>query len=174
VFTKFRHIVLLGLMGVGKTTVGLALAERLQLPLDDSDASISARCGATVRELSERVGVTGMHRLEAEHLLGALDGPGPRIICAAASVVDRPECVRALLAPDVFAAWLQAQPETLVARFAGGPHRPVLDIDTERLFRRQLAVRSEGFAAVADVCVDVEGRAPSAVAEEIAGAFERC
>src|SRR5579884_1903169 len=63
-------------MGVGKTTVGLALANQLGWPLSDSDAAITERHGATVRELQLRLGTDGMHRLESEHLLDARCGAG--------------------------------------------------------------------------------------------------
>ncbi|HET9721067.1 MAG TPA: shikimate kinase [Solirubrobacteraceae bacterium] len=165
------HIVLLGLMGAGKTTVGRALAARLGRPLDDSDLSIESSQGATVRELSERLGVAAMHRLEAEHLLAALGNPEPSIVCAAASVVEHQACVEALRRADVFPVWLELDVATLAARFSSGPHRPVLDADAATLFHRQLAERSRRFAAVARARVPVAGRTPEAIAAEIAAAI---
>jgi shikimate kinase len=162
------HVVLMGLMGAGKTTVGRALAERLGWPLDDSDLSIEARQGATVRELSERLGVAAMHRLEAEHLLGALAQPQPSVVCAAASVVEDEACVAALARGDVFPVWLELDVQTLAARFSSGPHRPVLDADAAALFRSQLTERSRRFAAVARARVSVAGRRPEQIASEIA------
>src|SRR4051812_20922366 len=58
-------IVVLGLMGAGKTTVGRILAGILGWPLDDSDASIEAEQGSTVKELRSSLGVDPMHALEA-------------------------------------------------------------------------------------------------------------
>lgn len=165
------HIALLGLMGVGKTTVGRVLAEQLCRPLNDSDISIQQRFGATVRELGQRLGIEGMHRLEAEHLLGALAAGEPSIVGVAASVVEREDCRRALAAPEVFAVWLDGGVETLVRRFAGGPHRPVLDEDTERLFRRQVIERSRLLATVADCRIAVEGRTPAVIAQAILAAL---
>lgn len=173
-FTKnleIRHLVLLGLMGAGKTTVGRLLAQRLGWPLDDSDLSIQRRCGATVRELSERLGVGGMHQLEAEHLLAALAAEQRSVVCAAASVVESPECQRALGEDGVFAVWLRADVETLVAHFTAGPHRPVLDADTEKLFRRQLAERGRRFSELARLSVDVHPGSPERTAAEIVDAL---
>ena len=71
-----RHVVLVGLMGAGKTTVGRRLAARLGWPWHDSDADIEAATGMTVRELRDRDGVDAMHDLEAAQLLQALAEPG--------------------------------------------------------------------------------------------------
>ncbi len=72
-----RHVVLVGLMGAGKTTVGRRLAARLGWPWHDSDADIEAATGLTVRDLRERDGVEAMHDLEAAQLLHALVGAWP-------------------------------------------------------------------------------------------------
>jgi shikimate kinase len=160
-------------MGVGKTTVGRELARRLGWPLSDSDVEIARRHGATVRELSERVGVEQMHRLEAEHLLAALGPPAPAVVTAAASTIDDPECRRALRAPGVFGVWLRAPAATLAARFLSGPHRPVLEADTAALFARQLIERGARFEAAARATVDVAGRSPADIADEIEAAVRR-
>lgn len=162
-----EHVVLLGLMGVGKTTVGRCLAHTLAWPLSDSDQVIGQEQGATVRELDARLGTDGMHRLESQHLLHALADPHPSVICAAASVVDDPECRRALEREGLHTVWLQGRAEILAQRFASGPHRPVLDPDAERLFRRQLSRRSREFAEVARQRVSVDGRTAEEIAQEI-------
>jgi|SRR5579884_959246 len=160
-------------MGVGKTTVGLALANQLGWPLSDSDAAITERHGATVRELQLRLGTDGMHRLESEHLLDALASETPSVICAAASTIDAPECRRALRSRDIFVVWLRGSAHLLAGRFAGGPHRPVLATDTEALFRAQQASRSRRFAEVADLQVDIEGRPAEEIVAVIRRALDR-
>ena len=67
-----RHVALVGLMASGKTTVGRGLAEALDWPFSDSDASIERERGTTVRALADEVGVDAMHELEGAHLLQAL------------------------------------------------------------------------------------------------------
>src|SRR5437762_1566050 len=67
-----RHIVLVGLMVTGKTTVGSGLAAALGWPFSDSDAWIERQRGKTVRALADEIGVDEMHALEAGHLLQAL------------------------------------------------------------------------------------------------------
>ena len=167
-----RHVVLLGLMGVGKTTVGRLLAARLGWPLSDSDEAIGQKYGATVRELRDRLGTEGMHRLEAEHLLDALGQEQCSVIGAAASVVDDAGCRRALEAEGAYGVWLQGRAETLAKRFAGGGHRPVFGPDTETVLGRQLSERSRWFAEVARHHVSVDGRTPQEVVEDILAALK--
>jgi shikimate kinase len=169
--SRIRHVVMLGLMGVGKTTIGSALGHQLGWPVSDSDRSIEEHCGATVRELKDRLGTDGMHRLEAEHLLDALHEDAPSVICAAASVVDVPECRRALEGAGAYGVWLQGRAETLAERFAGGPHRPVYGADPEAVFRSQLGERSRWFAEVARHRVSVDGRTPVQIVRDILAAL---
>lgn len=163
-----RHVALLGLMGSGKSSVGRELAALLGWPLSDSDVAIERQQGATVRELSERLGVDAMHEFEAEHLLGALSAPEPSVVCAAASVVDDDRCREALRRRGVFAVWLEVNPGRLAARFSSGSHRPVFDPDTERMFRKQLAERGPCFTQVADLRVHADRGDAARVAARVA------
>lgn len=168
---EIRHVVLTGLMGSGKTSVGQELAQLLGWQLSDSDAVIEREQGATVRELDERLGVDAMHAFEAAHLLAAVKAPAHSVICAAASVVDDERCRAALKRDEVFTVWLEVHPGRLAARFAHGPHRPVFDTDTERMFQRQLAERSRWFQAVADYQVRSDRANPARVAADVADAL---
>ena len=82
-----RHLVLVGLMGVGKTTVGEVVARRLGRELVDSDLRIEALTGRTVKQILDADGVGEMRRFEAAALFDALRDEQPRVIAAAAGVV---------------------------------------------------------------------------------------
>jgi shikimate kinase len=158
-----RHIVVTGLMGAGKTTVGRALADRLGWRLSDSDAEISARAGVTVRELHRRDGVNAMHDAEARHLVEALGSPGHSVICAAASVIDRPACQVAMRHPGVLTIWLRGSPVTLAKRFNHDAHRPLFDGRPATFLATQAAARDARYRKTASLIVDVDGRTPSEV-----------
>jgi len=160
------HIVLVGLMGAGKTTVGRVLAERLGLPFSDSDTTIEAERGRTVRELADEVGVEEMHRLEAAHLLGALATEEPSVIAAAASTIDDPACRSALAAPGVRVIWLRAGAPELAGRFVRRRHRPRFGRRPRDLLAEQAARRNPLFAALDPIAIDTEGKRPADVAGE--------
>lgn len=160
-------IVVMGLMGAGKTTVGRLLAEALGWPLDDSDASIEAREGRTVKELRFALGVDGMHALEARHLLDALAAPRPRVVTPAAFTIEVPACRAALVGPGVATAWLTATPATLAARFFAQGHRPAYGDDPETFLGEQLARRAPLFRSVRPLEVDVDAATPSEAARTI-------
>lgn len=144
------HIVLLGLMGSGKTSVGAALAARLGRPHRDSDEDIEREHGRTGREIAATDGVPRLHELEANHLLTALADPRPSVISAAASTVDDEVCVAALQDPLAYVVWLHGDPEILAERASTGDHRrDAGDVAT-------LAARRDPvFTDLADTTIDV-------------------
>lgn len=154
-------------MGAGKTTVGQVVAAELGWSLSDSDEVIEHLHGATVRMLAERLGIHAMHRLEAEHLLDAIDEQQQSVVCAAASTVDVARCRERLRGPDVLAVWLEAPPRELADRFAAGVHRPLLDVDVLGLLERQAQERSARFAELSSLRINVAGRSPEQIAQEI-------
>lgn len=164
-------IVVAGLMGSGKTTVGAILAKRLGRPLDDSDATIIAEQGRSSRELQEEIGTDAMHDLEVAHLLGALARPRPRIITPAAFCIEVAACRDALAGPGIRVAWLRAQPATLAARFHAQAHRPVYGADPATFLAAQAERRHPLFAVLAAVVVDVDDADPATIADAIIAAL---
>ena len=165
-----HHVVVVGLMGAGKSEVGRRLATRLGRPWRDSDRDIEARTGLTVRELGARDGVDAMHELETKHLLDALADPEPSVISAAASTVEVPEGREALKAPDVGVVWLRASPEILARRFASADkHRPEFGDSPLAFLTEQAARRDPLFASLDPVVVNVDAIRPGEAARR---AFE--
>jgi len=156
------HLVLLGAMGVGKTTIGRLVAASLERPMRDSDEDLR-HTGRTGREVARASGVDALHRWEADNLLEALRQPTWTVIAAAASVVEDPRCLAALQAP--FVVWLWAPPEVLVARMAHGTHRRDLGDDPRVAIAALARRRDPGYRQVADITVDA-GRLSAAQAVE--------
>ena len=161
------HIVILGLMGAGKTTIGSALAAQLSWPLSDSDLWLLARTGHTARQLRDELGTDELHRLEAEHLLATLASPQRTVICAAASVVEDAACQRALTRQDVAKVWLRGSIGELAARFASGPHRPAYGADSEAFLAEQQARREHLFQACAPIEIDTTAKTPEQVLADV-------
>ena len=165
-----RHLVLVGMMGAGKSTVGRAAARRLGRPFLDSDAEIEARTGRTVRQIFERDGEPAFRRLESEVLADALASKAPAVIAAAGGVVlDATN--RRLLHDGGTVVWLRADPATLVDRVRNGVHRPLLAEDPAGVLDRLATEREDLYREVAHRIVDVDGRRPDEVLDDVLDAL---
>ena len=160
-----RHVVLLGPMGAGKTTVGAALARRLGRPLVDNDVELESRAGRSAARIAAESGLDALHVLEADELRHALRRRPAAVVTAAASVVDRPD-TPALLAGHVV-VWLDAPAEVLEHRTAGSTHRPALAPQGVGSAAALAEGRRPRFAALADVRVDATAGGPDDVAAAI-------
>lgn len=121
---RHKPIALIGLMGVGKSTVGKRLAARLGLPFVDADAEIETAAGMTIAEIFERYGEPhfrdGERRVIARLVAGA-----PQVIATGGGAFLDPE-TRALILARCTAIWLDADIDTLARRVARRDHRPLL------------------------------------------------
>lgn len=162
-----RHVVLVGLMGSGKTTVGTLLAERLGRPLVDTDAAVETATGRTVREIWLDDGEPAYRVLENGVVVDALASPVPSVIAAAGGVVLSPDNRRALAEAVALVVWLSADPAVLVGRALTGDHRPLLDDDPVGTLRRMADDRHDLYAEVADAVIRVDDRGPTEVVAEI-------
>lgn len=159
-----RHLVLLGMMGAGKTRTGAALSVRLGWPLVDGDAVLEAQTGRTGARIAETDGVEHLHHLERQVLLDALDRDEPAVIAPAAYVVEDQHCV-AELGRHATVVWLDLPAEQLSQRMAGGEHRRMLAPEE---LHALLARRRPRFAAVADLHLDAAAPTEELVAAILA------
>lgn len=166
------HVVLVGMMGVGKTTVGLRLAEVLGRPFSDSDAEVEARAGRTVRAIFEADGEPAFRALESEVLADALVSVEPTVIAAAGGVVLDPGN-RARLQSAGTVVWLQAPVVVLVDRVISGAHRPAVEADPAGTLSLMEETRADLYAEVADVMVDSSLPVGDVVARVLAAIEQR-
>lgn len=150
-----RHVVLVGLMGVGKSTVGRRLAKELERPFADLDEQIELRAGTTVPRLFADQGEAPFRALESSVLADLLDRPSPLVIAAGGGAVTSAANRAALDAAGAYVVWLQASVEFLAAR-TDTAHRPLLAGNAAGALARLLDERTPQYEAVADAVVDVE------------------
>jgi shikimate kinase len=167
-------LVLIGMMGSGKTTVGRELAGRLGWAFLDSDAMVEASTGSTVAELFAERGEDGFRSEETRVLVEAMGATPPAVVAAAGgAVLSRDN--RALLTAGGTVVWLRADPSTLAGRLGSGAGRPLLGDEPAARLVELDAVRRPLYEEVADVVVDVDDLDPSRVVDRILAltAFER-
>jgi shikimate kinase len=147
------HLVLIGLMGVGKTTVGRRVAALLDRPFVDSDLHIEATTGRTVKQIAAEDGAEAMRAVESAALADALALPTPSVIGCAAGVVLDPANLDLLARPAV--VWLTGDPRLIAPRTRTRGHRPWLDEDPTGTLERMHTERAHLYQGVADLTVDV-------------------
>jgi shikimate kinase len=147
-----KPVVLVGLMGAGKTSIGRRLATRLNMPFVDADAEIEAAAGRTIEEIFEQHGEAAFRDGERRVIARLLDGP-PQIIATGGGAYIDP-ATRALIGKRAISLWLRADLDTLVARTARRGNRPLLKHGDPRETLDRLIDRRYPVYAEADIIVD--------------------
>ena len=163
------RVLLIGMMGSGKSSVGRALAARTGWPFLDNDALVERATGRTARQLAER-GEHGLREAESAALRAGVGVEPPAILGVAGGVLLDPDD-RRRIGEGGFVAWLRASPEVLAARAVGAEHRPWLDDDPVGWFRRTVAEREPLYAEVADLEIDTTATTPDEAARAILAAL---
>jgi shikimate kinase len=163
------RVLLIGMMGAGKTTVGHALAARLGWPYLDNDELLARAVGKDTRTVQQQDGEAALRHAESLALTEALTVPAPVIAGVAGGVVTE-ATDRDRLRLGGFVVWLRADIDTLVARVRGTA-RPWVDESPEVAMRELYAGRAPLYAEVASLIVDVAGSTPERSAETIASAL---
>jgi len=146
------RVVLVGAPGVGKSTIGQALAAAIDVAFVDVDDLIADAAGETCASLLRSRGEAVFREAEASALASALSSQTMGVVATGAGAVESASS-RALLAGAPLVVQLAAAPEVLVARLAGGD-RPLLEPLTVERLTRLLERRAELYAQVASVVVD--------------------
>ena len=169
--TAIDRVLLIGMMGAGKTTVGHALRDRLGWPYYDNDDLVAEATGASKETLLDRVGVASLRNAETAALLLALHRDGPLIAGIAGGVVldAHNTTLLANRGDGALVIWLAASLEVLAARIEADPQdRPWLEGDTLAALRRLAAEREPEYGRAADLVIRVDEVPLVAVVDRIA------
>jgi shikimate kinase len=147
-----KSIVLVGLMGAGKSSVGRRVASRLGLPFYDADHEIEAAAGCSISDLFARYGEPAFRAGERRVMRRLLDGPRAVIATGGGAFID-PE-TRALIADRAISVWLRADLDVLTRRVIGRDHRPLLKEGDPRAILSALMEKRNPLYAEADLAVD--------------------
>ena len=166
-----RIIVLVGMMGSGKTTVGKRLAERLGVSFVDTDDLVAAEAGKSVREVFASDGETEFRRMESQALHVALNSPDDLVVAAAGGCVLSANNRAAMHEHATCVLWLDADVATLGERTRRGAHRPLLDGDAATRLATLDGERRALYESVADARIDTTGRTIHDVVNDVVGAL---
>jgi len=164
-----RTIVLVGLMGAGKTSVGKRLAAALDLPFRDSDDEIETAAGLTVPEIFEIYGEKGFRDGERRVIARLLTDP-PHVLATGGGAFLSAE-TRGLIKNSAVSVWLKADLGVLARRVGRKDNRPLLAGKDPRVVLEELAVLRDPIYALADVTVESGDRPHQATVEAIIDAL---
>ena len=160
------RVILVGMMGSGKSTIGRLLSEATGWPYIDNDELVRRSHGASPRELLAEQGEAVMREAESSALALGLEVPEPAIVGFAAGTVLEP-ANRERLRDRGIVVWLRADANALAARAMGAEHRPWLDTGGGSWIRDATAEREPLYASIADITIDTTAGTPKAAAAEL-------
>jgi shikimate kinase/3-dehydroquinate synthase len=164
-----RRIVLVGLMGAGKTSIGRRLASRFGLPFLDADAEIELAAGCTIPELFARYGEPYFREGEKKVIRRLLTG-GPAVVAYGGGAFMDPD-TRAATRERAVSVWLRCPLPTLVRRVASRENRPLLANRDHEAALSLLMARRYPIYAEADVIVDCGDEMPETTTSHVVNAL---
>lgn len=160
-----RHVILIGFMGTGKTTVGDMLAKKLGCIQVDLDEYIVGMANRSIPELFELEGEEGFRQRETEGLRELVQRAEHQVVTTGGGIVTRPENIEIMRKYGTTVA-LFARPETIIERVRGDENRPLLAGDVEEKVRNLLRER-DGLYDFAPVHIHTDGKTIEEVVKAI-------
>jgi shikimate kinase len=149
-----KSIVLVGMMGSGKTALGRHLATRLDLPFFDTDAEIEKATGMKIAHIFEEQGEAAFRGYERTKIAKLLAGPLCVLSTGGGAILN--EETRALISAQTTVIWLKARLETLLARVAKDKNRPLLKTEDPAARLQQLLEMRTPFYAAAPIHIETD------------------
>lgn len=160
------HLVLIGPMGAGKSTIGRFLSEQLPYPYTDLDKVIEDRAGASIPWIFDIEGEEGFRERETSALKSIL-GSDPQIIATGGGCILKPEN-RELIRKQGVVVYLVTSIEQQLERTAKDKNRPLLQSENPEQVLTDLAkIRNPLYCEAAEIKVDTNSKPPKLVAQEI-------
>jgi shikimate kinase len=166
-----RTVVMVGLMGAGKSAIGKRLAQSLSLPFVDADKEIEEAAGCTIPEIFARFGEPAFRDGERRVITRLLDGPPCVLATGGGAFMD--DTTRAKIKQSGLSIWLRAELDTLVRRTARRNNRPLLNAgDPREILAKLMAVRYPVYAE-ADLAVDSADAPPEITTQRVIDALAK-
>ncbi|MEN3974335.1 shikimate kinase [Emcibacter sp. SYSU 3D8] len=166
-----KSIVLVGLMGAGKTTIGRRLAKRLGVSFIDADSEIEKAAGCSIKDIFECYGEAAFREGERRVICRLMAGP-PQVVATGGGAFMDAETRRRVKESGV-SVWLKADIKTLVARVSKRDTRPLLSTGDPEAILRDLAEKRNPFYAEADIHVESRDGPHETVVEAVVEALKK-
>jgi len=160
-----RSLVLVGLMGAGKSTVGRRLSSALRLPFHDADQEIEVAAGCSISDFFEQYGEKAFRDGERKVIARLLKGPRHVLATGGGAFMD--PATRALIKCEGLSIWLRADIGLLMERVVKRPTRPLLKNDDPRATMERLMAERYPIYAEADLTVDSNGGPHETIVQQI-------
>ena len=161
-----KNLYLIGFMGAGKSTIAKVLAKKCPAKRIEMDQLIEAQQGMAITDIFAAHGENYFRDLETELLRSFSESTGYVVSCGGGSVLRDENA--ALMKENGCIVFLRATPETIYERVKDSTNRPILNGNMNVEYIRELMEkRRPRYEAVADICVDTDGKDVDAISEEI-------
>jgi shikimate kinase len=164
-----RSVVLVGMMGAGKSSVGRRMALRLGIPFVDADTEIEKAAGMTISDIFAVRGEAEFRAGEARVILRLLEG-GPQVVATGGGAFLNPDTRAAISAKGV-SVWLRAEFDVLMKRIRRRHDRPLLKTADPAATLRKLIEEREPVYALADLTVQSREVTHDKIVDEIVSAL---
>ena len=169
---EYRSLVMIGLMGAGKTSIGKRLASALDMPFSDADQEIEKAAGKTINDIFAENG-EAYFRDGERRVIARLLGEGPKVLATGGGAFMNAE-TRARIAAAGISIWLRADLDTLMARVSRRDNRPLLKTANPRIVMEKLITDRYPIYALADIIIDSRDIAHELIIDEIMNALSLC
>lgn len=160
-----KTIVMIGLMGAGKSCIGRLLAQRLGLDFIDADEEIEQAAQCSIDEIFERHGEAAFRDGERRVIARILDGPVHVLAAGGGAMMDKQ--TRAKIRGQAISVWLRADLDLLVQRVSRRHNRPLLKNGEPRDILERLMKTRHPIYAKADVVVDSDAKPPKVIVDRV-------
>jgi shikimate kinase len=167
-YPKQEHLILIGFMGSGKTSMGLRLSYRLQMPVEDTDKIIAERNGKSISDIFAEQGESAFRQMETDLLREIREGKFSRRILSLGGGTPVQLQNQPLIRQCGTVIYLRIRPETVYERLKGDTSRPLLQCEDplERI-RKMIRERGPAYERCADLILDVDDKKQPELVEEI-------
>jgi shikimate kinase len=165
-----KTLVLVGMMGAGKTSVGRRLASVLSMPFKDADAEIETAAGCSINEIFERFGEPAFRAGERKVIARLLSEP-PHVLATGGGAFMDPE-TRARIRASAISVWLRANVDLLLERVKRKDNRPLLRNTDRRAALVRLIEHRDPVYAQAEIVVDSDDGPHDTVVRRIISALQ--